>query len=144
MNTLCHSYQFACRLWIFLPIEYFPLTYDLNDLKSTVNSHLLTVCSLLPACFILFALHFLVTPCLIVAIQPPYMEGISIKYLISLSIYLLSTYLPTYLPIYLSTYLPAMYFGISHIFISGIYILLKQKAENLYIVNLYIFIRAVF
>ena len=30
-------------LWNFLPIESFPLTYDLNDFKSRINSHLLTV-----------------------------------------------------------------------------------------------------
>ena len=31
------------RLWNYLPIECFPLTYDLNGLKSRINRHLLTV-----------------------------------------------------------------------------------------------------
>ena len=30
-------------LWNCLPIECFPLTYDLNDLKSRINRHLITV-----------------------------------------------------------------------------------------------------
>ena len=30
-------------LWNSLPIEYFPLTYDLNGFKSRINRHLLTV-----------------------------------------------------------------------------------------------------
>ena len=36
---------FACtaRLWNSLPIECFPLTYDLSGLKSRINRHLLTV-----------------------------------------------------------------------------------------------------
>ena len=33
----------TARLWNFLPIECFPLTYDLNGLKSKINIHLLTV-----------------------------------------------------------------------------------------------------
>ena len=45
----------TARLWNSLPIECFPLTYDLNDI---------------PVCFNLFLLLFLVTPCLIVAVQP--------------------------------------------------------------------------
>ena len=31
------------RLWNFLPIEYFPLTYNLNSFKSRINRHLLSV-----------------------------------------------------------------------------------------------------
>ena len=36
---------FPCttRLWTYLPIECFLLTYDLNDFKSRINRHLLTV-----------------------------------------------------------------------------------------------------
>ena len=36
---------FPCtaRLWNSLPIEWFPLTYDLNGIKSRMNRHLLTV-----------------------------------------------------------------------------------------------------
>ena len=39
---------FPCttRLWNYLPIECLPLTYDLSDLKSRINRHLLTVGSL--------------------------------------------------------------------------------------------------
>ena len=39
---------FSCtaRLWISLPIEYFPLTYDLSGFRSIINRHLLTVGSL--------------------------------------------------------------------------------------------------
>ena len=33
----------TARLWNSLPIECFPLTYDLNGFKSTINRHLLTV-----------------------------------------------------------------------------------------------------
>ena len=33
----------TARLWNSLPIEYFPLTYDLNSFKSRINRHLLTV-----------------------------------------------------------------------------------------------------
>ena len=31
------------RFWNFLPIKFFPLTYDLNGFKSRINRHLLTV-----------------------------------------------------------------------------------------------------
>ena len=36
---------FTCtaRLWNYLPIECFPLTYDLNGFKSRINRYLLTV-----------------------------------------------------------------------------------------------------
>ena len=33
----------TARLWNFLPVEFFPLTYDLNGFKSRTNRHLLTV-----------------------------------------------------------------------------------------------------
>ena len=33
----------TAKLWNSLPIECFPLTYDLSDLKSRINRHLLTV-----------------------------------------------------------------------------------------------------
>ena len=36
----------TARLWNSLPIECFPLTYDLNGFKSRINRHLLTVGSL--------------------------------------------------------------------------------------------------
>ena len=33
----------TARPWNSMPIEYFPLTYDLSDFKSRINRHLLTV-----------------------------------------------------------------------------------------------------
>ena len=33
----------TARLWNYLPIEWFPLTYNLNSFKSRINRHLLTV-----------------------------------------------------------------------------------------------------
>ena len=36
------SFPCTARLWNFLPIECFPLTYDLNGFKSRINRHLLT------------------------------------------------------------------------------------------------------
>ena len=36
-------FPFTAKLWNSLPIECFPLTYDLNGLKSGINRHLLTV-----------------------------------------------------------------------------------------------------
>ena len=50
----------------------FPLTYDLKGFTCRINRHLLTVCFFLkklPVCFNLFVLLFLVTPCLVVAVQ---------------------------------------------------------------------------
>ena len=35
----------TARLWNYLPIKCFPLTYNLNGLKSRINRHLLTVFS---------------------------------------------------------------------------------------------------
>ena len=32
-----------CSIWNSLPIECFPLTYDLNGFKSRINRHLLTI-----------------------------------------------------------------------------------------------------
>ena len=36
-------FLWTASLWISLPIECFPLTYDLNSFKSRINKHLLTV-----------------------------------------------------------------------------------------------------
>ena len=63
----------TARLWNSLPKECFPLTYDLSGFKSRINRHLLTVGSfqtdfLYAKTF--FVLLFLVTPCLVVAVQP--------------------------------------------------------------------------
>ena len=71
----------TARLWGSLPIECFPLTYDLSGFTSRINRHLLIVGSfwtdfLYAVTF--FVLLFLVTPCLVVAVQPC-MEWIPIK-----------------------------------------------------------------
>ena len=54
---------FPCRAkpWNSLPIECFPLTYDLSGFKSRINRHLLTRFFLnrFPVCFNLFVLLFL-------------------------------------------------------------------------------------
>ena len=39
------SFPHTAILWNFLPIECFPLTYDLSGIKSRINRHLLTVVS---------------------------------------------------------------------------------------------------
>ena len=55
------------RLWNSLPIECFPLTYNLNSFKSRIKRHLMNCIFFLkrfPVCFNLFVLLFLVTPCL--------------------------------------------------------------------------------
>ena len=62
----------TARLWNYLPTECFPLTYNLNDLKSRIDRHLLAARSFLirfPVCLNLFSFLFLVTPCLVVAVQ---------------------------------------------------------------------------
>ena len=66
---------FPCtvRLWSSLPIECFPLAYDLNGIKSRISRHILTL-----GCVQTDFLHalifctsfFFATPCLIVAVQP--------------------------------------------------------------------------
>ena len=63
----------SARIRISLPIECFPLTYDLSGCKSKINRHLFNCRFFLnrfPVCFNLFVLFFLVTPCLAVAVQP--------------------------------------------------------------------------
>ena len=45
-DVYVNSYFLRTALWNFLPIECFPLTYDLNGFKSRINRHLLTVGSL--------------------------------------------------------------------------------------------------
>ena len=63
----CYKYVYSnnffphtARLWNSLPIECFPLTYDINGFKSNI----------FPECFNLFMLLFLVTLSLVVAVQP--------------------------------------------------------------------------
>ena len=64
----------TAKLWNSLPIECFPLTYDPSGFKSRINRHLLTVGSFANrfsvACNLFCAFFFLVTPCLVVAVQP--------------------------------------------------------------------------
>ena len=60
-------------LWNSLPIECFPLTKDLSVFKSRINRHVFNCNFFLKrfsACFNLFELLFLVTGCLLVAVQP--------------------------------------------------------------------------
>ena len=57
----------TAKLWNSLPIECFSLTYDLSGFKSRINRHVLTVGSFETD---LFCASFLVTPCLVVAVQP--------------------------------------------------------------------------
>ena len=71
----------TAKLWNSLPIECFSLTYDLSGFKSRINRHFFNCCFFLsrfPICCNLFILLFLVTPYLVVAVQP-YMEWITIK-----------------------------------------------------------------
>ena len=67
----------TARLWNCLPIECFPLTYDLSAFKSRINRDLLTgfFQKRFPLCFNHFVLLFPVTPCPLVAAQL-YMEWI--------------------------------------------------------------------
>ena len=59
----------TARLWNSVPVECFPLTYDLSGFKSRINGYLLTAfLSKQISCF-LYA-FFLVTPCLVVVVQP--------------------------------------------------------------------------
>ena len=80
ISQFCHHHKdvylnsfFPCtaRLWNYLPIECFPLIYDLNDfgleLTDTFNCRLFL--NRFFVCFNLFVFLFLVTPCLAVAIQ---------------------------------------------------------------------------
>ena len=54
-----------------MPIEYLPLTCDLNGFNSRIKRNLLAVGFLerFPLCFNPFVLLFRVTPCLVVAVQ---------------------------------------------------------------------------
>ena len=60
----------TARMWNTMPIEYLPLSYDLNGSKSRINRYLLNRFSLtrFHVCFNLFV-FFLVSPCIIVAVQ---------------------------------------------------------------------------
>ena len=62
----------TARLWNSLPIECFPLTYELSGFKSRINRsfNYRFFLNRFPVCFNPFVLPFLVTPCLVVAAQP--------------------------------------------------------------------------
>ena len=59
------------KLWNYLPIECFLLTYDLNGLSlELTDTFYLQVLVKQISCINLFVFLFLVTPCLVVAVQP--------------------------------------------------------------------------
>ena len=61
----------TAKLWNSLPIECFPLTYNLSGFKSnTISFNCRFFLNRFHVCFSLFVLPFLVTPCLVVAAQP--------------------------------------------------------------------------
>ena len=54
-----------------MPVECFPLPYDLSGFKSRIDGHLFRFfINRFPACFNLFVLIFLLTPCPVVSLQP--------------------------------------------------------------------------
>ena len=67
-------FTLIARLWNSLPLECFPLTYNLSGFQSKINRHLLAVKRFFLKRFLIccnvFVPHFLVTPCLVVAVQP--------------------------------------------------------------------------
>ena len=63
------SFPCTARLWNSLSIECFPLTYDLSSFKFRRFFSRFFL-NRFPVCFNLFVLLFLVTPCLVVAVQP--------------------------------------------------------------------------
>ena len=72
----------SARIRISLPIECFPLTYDLSGCKSKINRHLFNCRFFLnrfPVCFNLFVLFFLVTLYLIISVQPSWSESQFLK-----------------------------------------------------------------
>ena len=73
MDVYVNSF-FPCmaKLWNSLPIECFPLTYDLSGFKSRINRsfNCRIFLNRFPVCSNLFMLLFLATPCLVVAVQP--------------------------------------------------------------------------
>ena len=79
-GCLCQQFLSPHRIWNSLPLECFHLTYDLSGFKSRINRHFNCrfFLNIFPICCNLFVLLFLVTPCLIVAVQPC-MEWITIK-----------------------------------------------------------------
>ena len=67
-----NSFPCTARLWNYLPMKGFPLTYDLSGIKSGINRYLFNCRFFLnrfPACVNLFGLIFLVIPCFVVVVQ---------------------------------------------------------------------------
>ena len=60
------------RIWNSAPLEWFPLTYDLSGFQSRINRHFNCRFFLnrFLVCCNIFVLLFLVTSCLVVAVQP--------------------------------------------------------------------------
>ena len=62
----------TAKLYNSLPVECFPLMYDLNGFKSRVNCHHLYLESIqtkFPMYSLIFFVTFLVTPCLVIVVQ---------------------------------------------------------------------------
>ena len=73
MSTVSFLAQLDSGHWNSLPIECFPLTYDLRGFKSRIDRHHLIAGSFetdFLYAVIFFVLPFLVVPCLVVAAQP--------------------------------------------------------------------------
>ena len=71
--TMSSFFPRTAILWNSLLIECFSLSYVQKDLKSRIHKYLLTVRSLSTDflhALIFLCLFFLVTPCLVVAVQP--------------------------------------------------------------------------
>ena len=62
-----HLFFYTARHWNVFPADCFPLTHDLNDCKSRINMHLYLWDF---SNIFLLCLPFLVTPRLVVAVQP--------------------------------------------------------------------------
>ena len=70
-ETVVRRCSFLGQLDSRMPVECFPLPYDLSGFKSKIDGHLFRFfINRFPAGFNLFVLIFLLTPCLVVSLQP--------------------------------------------------------------------------
>ena len=70
-ETVVRRCSFLGQLDSRMPVECFPLPYDLSGVKSKIDGHLFRFfINRFPACFNLFVLIFLLIPCLVVSLQP--------------------------------------------------------------------------